>query len=523
MPVREVVLDRDIRSPFEFSDALLSRYHLRRAASVAALMLLDIAAILLAAVAGPPFWHLLGAHIYRISPLGITATALVMIVVFAVQRLYGLRRYRHRVSRIVGSWFLVWLITAMLAVLSGNVISGWSLVALWFTAAIVDIVLRRAYDLAVAAAIGQDLDTVRVLFIGSEEACHSLGAAMIAADPGLSYRAVGRIGGAEAGRLSTLFQELWPSEVVIADLGDVGDNLMGIIEACRSRHCALKVAADEQLSAALKMPAPAVLAAALPVPAPASSSALIAPSASIADSSASIADSCATGDDLADSAVCYLPGFAQPVFLVKDTHARQMHYLTKRAFDVTVAALLLVLLSPVFLIVAVAIKLDSRGPIHFSAPRVGVGQQVFTCYKFRTMTADAPSRQKELEALNEADGAIFKISDDPRVTGVGPRPAQDLHRRAAAALQRRQGRDEPRRPAAAARSATSSCSRTGTSAATSCCPASPASGRSAAAANTSFDEMIELDFRYIETWSFRRDLAILGRTVSAVFGGKGAY
>ena len=428
MPVREVVLDRDIRSPFEFSDALLSRYHLRRAVSVAALMLLDIAAILLAAVAGPPFWDDFGAHIYRISPLGITATALVMIVVFAFQRLYGLRRYRHRVSRIVGSWFLVWLITAMLAVLSGNVISGWSLVALWFTAAIVDIALRRAYDLAVAAAIGQDLDKVRVLFIGPEVACRSLGAAMMAADPGLSYRAVGRIGGAEVGRLSTLFQELWPSEVVIADLGDVGDSLMGIIEVCRSRHCALKVAADEQLSMALKGPAPATVVT--------------------ETAAASMAvGACATGDDLADSAVCYLPGFAQPVFLVKDTHARQMHYLTKRAFDVAVAGLLLVILSPLFLIVAAAIKLTSRGPIHFTAPRVGVAQKIFTCHKFRTMTADAPARQKELEGLNEADGAIFKISEDPRVTRVGRFLRKFSHRRAAAALERPKRRDEPRWPA----------------------------------------------------------------------------
>ena len=138
VPVREVVLDRDIRSPFELSDALLSRYYLRRAASVAALMLLDIAAVLLAALGGPPFWHLLGVHVYRIQPLGITATALVMVAVFSFQRLYGVRRYRHRVSRIAWSWFVVWLITAMLAVLSGDVMSGWSLITLWLTAAAVD-------------------------------------------------------------------------------------------------------------------------------------------------------------------------------------------------------------------------------------------------------------------------------------------------------------------------------------------------------------------------------------------------
>ena len=138
------------------------------------------------------------------------------------------------------------------------------------------------------------------------------------------------------------------------------------------------------------------------------------------------------------------------------------------------------------------------------------------------MTADAPARQKELEGLNEADGAIFKISDDPRVTRVGrvlrkfsidelpqlwnvlkgemslvgPRPLplrdvellQDWHKRRHVVLPGITGLWQ-------------------------------VSGRS----DTSFDEMIELDFRYIETWSFRRDLAILGRTVSAAVGGKGAY
>ena len=271
----------------------------------------------------------------------------------------ALRRYRHRVSRIAWSWFVVWLITAMLAVLSGNVISGWSLVALWFTAALVDLVLRRAYDLAVAAAIGQDLDTVRVLFIGPEEACRSLGAAMIAADPGLSYRAVGRIGGDETGRLSALFQELWPSEVVIADLGDVGDSLMGIIEACRSRHCALKVAADEQLSQALQgLPASGHVGARAPP--------------------------LLRGRRLRDRRRPrrlrrLLPAGLRTARLPRQGHARAADALPlKRVFDVTVAAVLLVLLSPVFLVVALAIKLTSRGPVHFAAPRVGVGQKVFT-------------------------------------------------------------------------------------------------------------------------------------------------
>jgi lipopolysaccharide/colanic/teichoic acid biosynthesis glycosyltransferase len=90
----------------------------------------------------------------------------------------------------------------------------------------------------------------------------------------------------------------------------------------------------------------------------------------------------------------------------------------KRVFDVTVATLVLVLLSPVLLAIALAIKLSSRGPVLFRQPRVGRHGREFEMLKFRTMVRDADDRKDELRALNEA-APMFKISDDPRTTGVG--------------------------------------------------------------------------------------------------------
>ena len=92
----------------------------------------------------------------------------------------------------------------------------------------------------------------------------------------------------------------------------------------------------------------------------------------------------------------------------------------KRAMDIAGALVALVLLSPLFLITAIAIKLDSPGPLFFSQKRVGTGGREFDFYKFRSMRTDAEKIKKELMSMNEsADGVIFKMKNDPRVTRVG--------------------------------------------------------------------------------------------------------
>ena len=94
-------------------------------------------------------------------------------------------------------------------------------------------------------------------------------------------------------------------------------------------------------------------------------------------------------------------------------------WLTKRTFDVACALVLLLLLSPLFLLVAALIKLTSPGNVFFAQKRVGLNKRPFTMYKFRTMVPAAESIQEQFAHLNEMTGAAFKIKNDPRVTSVG--------------------------------------------------------------------------------------------------------
>ena len=99
---------------------------------------------------------------------------------------------------------------------------------------------------------------------------------------------------------------------------------------------------------------------------------------------------------------------------------RWAYRFVKRAFDVAFSAFVLVGFSWLFLIVAVAIKIDDpKGPIFFAQERVGRDGMIFRMYKFRSMCADAEQRLAELQDLNEKDGPVFKIANDPRITRVG--------------------------------------------------------------------------------------------------------
>jgi len=91
----------------------------------------------------------------------------------------------------------------------------------------------------------------------------------------------------------------------------------------------------------------------------------------------------------------------------------------KRLFDLVLSLAALPFILPIMLVTAIAIKLDSPGPVIFRQERVGKWGKRFTCYKFRSMYIDAEARKKELMALNEADGVVFKMKNDPRVTRVG--------------------------------------------------------------------------------------------------------
>ena len=138
----------------------------------------------------------------------------------------------------------------------------------------------------------------------------------------------------------------------------------------------------------------------------------------------------------------------------------------------------LVVLSPLLLAMAARVRCPRAGRSSTARCGPGIGGEPFACLKFRTMYRDADQRQADLESLNEATGALFKMRDDPRMTPVGRVPAPLLARRAAAAAERPARRDVARRARGRCPSATSTASRSGTRSATSSSRASPGCGRS---------------------------------------------
>jgi exopolysaccharide biosynthesis polyprenyl glycosylphosphotransferase len=108
-----------------------------------------------------------------------------------------------------------------------------------------------------------------------------------------------------------------------------------------------------------------------------------------------------------------------PMLSFSSAPGKPVQLALKRAFDIVVSALALALCAPLFFLVALAIKLDSRGPVFFRQQRTGLNGREFWMLKFRSMSTDAETRLKELQKHNEMSGPVFKIKDDPRVTRVG--------------------------------------------------------------------------------------------------------
>ena len=120
-------------------------------------------------------------------------------------------------------------------------------------------------------------------------------------------------------------------------------------------------------------------------------------------------------------------GWHAPIRQIGDFHVMDLHWqpipalglFVKRVFDVVVSSFSLIICSPVFAVLAAWIKLDSPGPIFYRSRRVGKKGCTFTCYKLRTMSANAEKMKDSLRHRNERQGPFFKISDDPRITRVG--------------------------------------------------------------------------------------------------------
>ena len=218
----------------------------------------------------------------------------------------------------------------------------------------------------------------------------------------------------------------------------------------------------------------------------------------------------------------FVPGQSVPLFVLRPPVFEGLDYALKRTFDLVISTVLLVVLSPLLALIALLVRLTSSGPVIYDSIRPGIAGRPFACLKFRTMYEHAEQSQDELESLNEKSGAIFKIRDDPRLTPigrflrrfsidelpqlvnvvrgemslVGPRPLpmrdfdrlEEWHKKRYLVLPGITGLWQ-------------------------------VSGR----AELDFDDLVRLDFLYLERWSILLDLTILLRTIPAVLTRRGAF
>ena len=217
--------------------------------------------------------------------------------------------------------------------------------------------------------------------------------------------------------------------------------------------------------------------------------------------------------------------FGQPVLVYStiSSSAKVYENIAKRCLDLMGGLALLLLISPLLFLVAIAIKLTSSGPVLFKQVRAGLNGREFTMVKFRTMISNAEAAKDGLMALNEMSGPVFKIKNDPRLTSIGrvlrkysidempqfwnvvcgdmslvgprPLPVDEVKRFENRAYRRRMSM----KPGLTC--------------------LWQISGRNNI---TDFDEWMKLDIEYIDTWSLRNDCKILIHTIPAVLSGRGA-
>lgn len=193
----------------------------------------------------------------------------------------------------------------------------------------------------------------------------------------------------------------------------------------------------------------------------------------------------------------------------------------KRLIDVGGALALLILLSPLLLVTALAVKLTSKGPVFFAQPRIGMNKRIFNLLKFRSMVINAEALKKELAHLNEVDGPVFKIKKDPRVTKVGAvirKLSIDELPQLVNVLKGEMSLVGPRPPLPSEVDLYDWTDRKRLSIRPGITCLWQVSGRN----ELSFQEWMELDRQYIDNWSTWLDVKILFRTVPVVLFGKGA-
>jgi exopolysaccharide biosynthesis polyprenyl glycosylphosphotransferase len=408
---------------------------------------------------------------------------LVTMLLFSRSGLYDDRAVRPGLSRIVASLFQVTLVALVYGVVAGEEFSSYYIFygSLFFAVAYVS-TARFAYERLTGVLLRMAGYRRRAVLVGTGDHIEAVGHAL-ADGADQSINVVGFVsltprpdnGLSSLGPLSSLgdivdYHRI--DEVIIADPDFPEEQAVELVDRCHERGVTVRIAPSTM--------------------------------------------------ELLVHRAEFVPGQSVPLFELKPPVFEGFDYLLKRTFDLVVASLLLLVLSPLLLAMAVAVKASSRGPVIYRSIRPGIGGAPFACFKFRTMYEDADRRQAELEALNEASGALFKIREDPRVTPVGrvlrkfsldelpqllnvvkgdmslvgPRPLpqrdfdrlEDWHRKRYLVLPGITGLWQ-------------------------------VSGRS----DLDFDDLVRLDFLYLERWSVFLDLSILVKTVPAVLSRRGSY
>jgi exopolysaccharide biosynthesis polyprenyl glycosylphosphotransferase len=486
--------DRDIRRKRPPALSLLMRTStVWRVARVISLLALDFAGVALAILTALVLKEAVHGRVQAVHarettehflPFAYLLTALL----FARSGLYAQRALRAGLSRIVGSLFQVAFVALIFAVVSGEHFSSYYL--FWSTLAfaifyiaclraayerVTGVLLRAAGYQRRAVLVGNGKHIVDVAHALADERSQFGQAAPIEIVGYLSSTELPANGLRALGSLANLQDVLGlehVDEVIIADPEFPQDDAVELVDQCHQRGVRVRLAPS-------------------------------------------------TMEILIHRAE-FVPGQSVPLFELGPPVFEGIDFALKRAFDVIGATVLLVLLSPLLLAITLAVRLSSRGPVLYRSMRRGIGQRPFACLKFRTMHTDAEESQSELEELNEASGALFKIREDPRLTSighllrrfsldelpqlvnvlrgemslVGPRPLperdfamlEDWHRKRYLVLPGLTGLWQ-------------------------------VSGRS----ELDFDDLVHLDFIYLESWSLALDLTILLKTIPAVLTRRGAY
>jgi exopolysaccharide biosynthesis polyprenyl glycosylphosphotransferase len=487
-PVRVV---NDIRAGAPF---LLTRAQLlvaaRRLASIAALVCVDLGGLVLGIYAAlvarelyygrePVLWGVL----WRIETDWLPFLILITVLVFSQAGLYQERERRPGFGRVLSSLIVVALITLAFAIGTGHSFTTYGLaptaVAL---CALTIAALRASYELVTGEVLRSVGVRRHALLVGSGENVNHLHAALGEGRSGIDYEFVGAVAPSPEGvslpvlgnvrDLTAVLDGERVDELILTDSDFHDRELLEIVDAAHRRGVEVRIA----------------------------------PKAT----------------ELLTQRVEFVPGQGIPLFELRPPAFVGMDWVVKRGFDLLVSALVLVIGLPLWLGIAAAVKLSSRGPVFYRDRRVGLGEREFGMLKFRTMDEEAAGQQAELEASNEADGPLFKIREDPRVTGVGavlrrfsfdeipqlwnvlrgemslvgPRPLPLRDYRRLEAWHRKRYLVLP--------------GVTGLW---------QISGRS----SLGFDDLVRLDFFYLENWSIWLDISILAKTVPAVLGGRGAY